>query len=590
MSTLFKPSRRTLIKSAAASSLFLAAPMTLRAQPALVRKSLATSESDSDVATYRAAVKFMLTKAEPDDPEMFHLNWYRNAMIHLLDCPHGNWWFAVWHRPYLAYLEKKIRGITGNEEFALPFWDWTVQPKIPEAFLSNLKSLDPDLKDNPLDPGSSYYVHASYDATLNDAVNKAKTQAAWESAHKALVAHTFPPFDAKYRSVFEDVWNTFTPAQLAQLTTRFGAAPGQSSATFDWFWNGTENSVRNNFQWDVETARFLKFANPDLPPDAAVNVEKSTIDASVRSPHFRILDKDDPGYGFNTIEGDTHHSGSRSQAILEGLPHNQVHNFTGSTMQSNLSSVDPIFFVHHSNVDRIWDVWTRRQQGLTPPRPFTPEKDAAKFNNEEFLFYIHPDGAPVTAPTTAGKNMGKAQFAYTYAPGTGEDQIGQKNLFAGVVTEAVSANAAFALEASAVASVQLSGNFASALADTQPSRHVLAELTVALPISLAGLSLRVFVSPKGVAPDTSDGSPELAGSIGFFGMRFMDHSKNSKAADEPARFDVDVTNAINRLTQSGIMQPGAEIDVTVVPVRADGGVRSAAPVDGILQSVRLKTI
>jgi len=317
-------------------------------------------------------------------------------------------------------------------------------------------------------------------------------------------------------------------------------------------------------------------------------VIESTINAAVKSPHFARTVTSNAGYGFNTVEMATHHGGSRSQAILEGQPHNQVHNYTGATMQSNLSSVDPIFFAHHSNVDRIWDVWTRRQQSLTPPQPFLPENNAAKFNAEEFLFYIVPDGTPVTSPTTAGENMDKAQFGYTYAPGTGENQIQQAPLVANLATDDASPNAGFAFNSFAVASVPLDQDFARALALPDQNANVLAELTLTLPMDLSGLTLRVFVSPKGVAPDTSDGSPELAGSIGFFGMRNMDHSMHEDM-DDAAIFDVDVTEAIARLTELGIMQSGAEIDVAVVPTRTDGG-ENLSSSDGILQSVRLKTI
>ena len=36
-------------------------------------------------------------------------NWYRRALIHTIDCPHGNWWFYVWHRGYVGYFEQTIR-------------------------------------------------------------------------------------------------------------------------------------------------------------------------------------------------------------------------------------------------------------------------------------------------------------------------------------------------------------------------------------------------------------------------------------------------------------------------------------------------
>jgi tyrosinase len=54
--------------------------------------------------------------------------------------------------------------------------------------------------------------------------------------------------------------------------------------------------------------------------------------------------------------------------FLEGFPHNRVHNCVGggfnhsqSLMLNFLSPVDPIFFLHHANIDRLWDVWTRKQ-------------------------------------------------------------------------------------------------------------------------------------------------------------------------------------------------------------------------------------
>ena len=40
------------------------------------------------------------------------------------------------------------------------------------------------------------------------------------------------------------------------------------------------------------------------------------------------------------------------------LPHNQVHGMVGGIMGSTLTAAqDPVFFVHHANVDRLWDLW-----------------------------------------------------------------------------------------------------------------------------------------------------------------------------------------------------------------------------------------
>ncbi len=58
-------------------------------------------------------------------------NWFRNAFVHTMDCPHGNWWFFVWHRGYLGWFEQTLREVSGVPDFAIPYWDWTKTPRIP---------------------------------------------------------------------------------------------------------------------------------------------------------------------------------------------------------------------------------------------------------------------------------------------------------------------------------------------------------------------------------------------------------------------------------------------------------------------------
>ncbi|MBO7941702.1 tyrosinase family protein, partial [Streptomyces sp. S9] len=84
-------------------------------------------------------------------------------------------------------------------------------------------------------------------------------------------------------------------------------------------------------------------------------------------------------------------------------------------MTNFLSPVDPIFFLHHANMDRLWDVWTRKQ--LAHGRPILPEGDQAKaFMDEPFLFYVDADGKPV-GPSTAGQYVDQRRFDYDYGPG-----------------------------------------------------------------------------------------------------------------------------------------------------------------------------
>jgi tyrosinase len=41
--------------------------------------------------------------------------------------------------------------------------------------------------------------------------------------------------------------------------------------------------------------------------------------------------------------------------------HNTGHNFIGGHMGGAFSPNDPIFWLHHANVDRLWDLWQRRR-------------------------------------------------------------------------------------------------------------------------------------------------------------------------------------------------------------------------------------
>lgn len=41
-------------------------------------------------------------------------NWFRNAFVHIIDCPHGNWWFYVRYRSYVVYFEQTLRKLSRN--------------------------------------------------------------------------------------------------------------------------------------------------------------------------------------------------------------------------------------------------------------------------------------------------------------------------------------------------------------------------------------------------------------------------------------------------------------------------------------------
>ncbi|MEM7534916.1 MAG: tyrosinase family protein [Chloroflexota bacterium] len=106
-----------------------------------VRRSLASP--NNDLETYREAVKRMKSLPSRD-----RRNWLNQANIHKDYCPHGNWYFLPWHSAYVYFLEDICRELTGNESFALPYWNWTLRPKFPEPFLHGTLNDDTRFRTN----------------------------------------------------------------------------------------------------------------------------------------------------------------------------------------------------------------------------------------------------------------------------------------------------------------------------------------------------------------------------------------------------------------------------------------------------------
>ena len=91
-------------------------------------------------------------------------------------------------------------------------------------------------------------------------------------------------------------------------------------------------------------------------------------------------------------------------------------------MTNFLSPVDPIFFLHHSNMDRLWDVWTRKQKALG--LPYLPAgADLQTYSAEPFLFYVDGQGHYVGPNSKAGDYLSTDVFDYDYEPGSGEEVV-----------------------------------------------------------------------------------------------------------------------------------------------------------------------
>jgi tyrosinase len=65
---------------------------------------------------------------------------------------------------------------------------------------------------------------------------------------------------------------------------------------------------------------------------------------------------------------------------LEGTPHGDMHMAVGGWMTSfNTAALDPIFWLHHANIDRLWEVWLAQGGGRANPDSSTGWTNAIAF-------------------------------------------------------------------------------------------------------------------------------------------------------------------------------------------------------------------
>ena len=87
----------------------------------------------------------------------------------------------------------------------------------------------------------------------------------------------------------------------------------------------------------------------------------------------RVYTRPTPGAtaGFGGSKTGFSHSGSGIPGPLEQTPHGDVHVLVGGgggfMSAFDTAALDPIFWLHHCNLDRLWERWLRAPSGGHPP-------------------------------------------------------------------------------------------------------------------------------------------------------------------------------------------------------------------------------
>ncbi|PWC39184.1 tyrosinase family protein [Azospirillum sp. TSO35-2] len=493
---------------------FAPAQAGLVAKAKYTRYSATSDQGKAMLKSYAVAIEKML-KLPPDHPH----NWFRNAFVHFMDCPHGNWWFYVWHRGYVGFFEETVRRYSDNPNFAFPYWDWTETPRIPN-----------EMFDGPLTPVDKAFLPFTKDLDT---------------------------FTAYAKPAMLSYWNALNKAQRKQLDLR-------GYTTFDLLWNdvtgydpstGTINKGNQAFA-ATDRSRYLSRDNPNLDPKTAKACSPATVMAGLSPNKFYSPDVAGSFTSSKTASHNVMPGNDTKFSVLEGQPHNLVHNFIGGVgpwdpgpygnMTNFLSPVDPVFFLHHANMDRLWDVWTRKQQRMGLPILPTDKTERAELVREPFLFFVRADGTYVI-DGKAGDYLSTNRFEYDYAPGFGAEETMQ--LAAAKTTPKTPVKGT------------VKGGVGSVTLTAAPTGPVVATVTVPRPAgATAGRTFDVLVNaPAGVTQVEAD-SPYYAGTVGFFGpaMHGMAHDATFAV---PLPQQLHATAALNATSK----QAPATLEIRLAP-------------------------
>ena len=256
--------------------------------------------------------------------------------------------FLPWHREFLRQIEADIQRVLGDSTFGLPYWDWEHDGDLPVADQKNTE------------------VWALLGGDGDSAVGNIVTT---------------PPFG----------FDVNDPALLNDPTV---FADPKS-------WIIVDDAGRQNGFLRRALGQDTDAAGNALPLPTSVQVSEAVNNIAT----YDAPDWDERSPGANSFRN-----------VLEGFTgpaglHNRIHGWVGGSMGPGTSPNDPVFFLHHCNVDRIWSQWEDKNPGWT----FEPQANGPKGHNWRDLMF--PWNGMKTPISVTVENASRSDdFNYAPAP------------------------------------------------------------------------------------------------------------------------------------------------------------------------------
>ncbi len=187
-------------------------------------------------------------------------------------------------------------------------------------------------------------------------------------------------------------------------------------------YSGDANFALPYWDWSRTHSVPASFYGVDNPLADTVSIRSSCSSAPTagrgRSANERFSQQDlDTYVGPAVVSGiqqnpdfATYGGSDFGSGALERTPHNFIHRWVGGSKFSNMvqffSPLDPIFWLHHCNVDRLYSNWLERP-GHVPP---SVEEWTSRFFDD----FVNAEGQQAGSEWTCGVTVDSAAMGYGY--------------------------------------------------------------------------------------------------------------------------------------------------------------------------------
>jgi len=389
---------------------------------------------------------------------------------------------------------------------------------------------------------------------------------------------------------FADVWKTCQHGSFFFLSwhrmylyffERILRSASEDNAFALPYWNyskPTERSLPEVFRQPATSANplFVSERRPSINAGGQLTASQTSATTALASTVFDSPTGSGSSFGGQRVAAPIHFSGPHG--LLESQPHDIIHVIVGGNgwmSDPNLAARDPIFWLHHCNIDRLWAHWIASDQGRS-----NPKLDKAWLDTK-FTFYN--EKAQKVTMTGAEVTDFVRQLHYTYDDMPSEIAAAQES----ATPEAASSEAAPSrvLAAQPQAAPALSLGPKDAAVTLHPVGGPTPEAAVGGPgagptvLSFDGINYRypigvyyeVYLNRPADAPTDPEG-PYYAGNITFFALG---HAEGETREVSDARTTLDVGRVLAHQRELGIWS-GGDVKVELHPQGAEESVSAEA--------------